>query len=80
VGVQLASFTRPSPPEIFRADHPFVFLLRDNQTGSILFMGRLVHPKGARDAVETHPVAPRSRYVPLSPERGTNPRHGYILN
>ena len=32
------------PPKTFRADHPFFFVLRDNQTGSILFMGRLVQP------------------------------------
>jgi len=32
------------PIPIFRADHPFLFLIRDNHTGSLLFLGRVTDP------------------------------------
>ncbi|MGD0572815.1 MAG: serpin family protein [Sedimentisphaerales bacterium] len=42
VTMKLTSIREPLP--VFRADHPFVFLIRDNQTGSILFLGRVANP------------------------------------
>jgi serpin B len=32
------------PPPVFRADHPFVFLIQDDSTGNILFIGRMTTP------------------------------------
>ena len=34
----------PPKPKFFRADHPFLYLIRDHKTGSVLFLGRLNTP------------------------------------
>lgn len=39
-----AGGTPPPPSPIFRADHPFIFLIRETATNSILFMGRVINP------------------------------------
>ncbi len=36
----------PVPVPVFRADHPFVFLIQDDETGNILFIGRISNPAG----------------------------------
>jgi serpin B len=47
-GALLASYMRllaegDEPPRV-RADHPFFFLIRDNRSGSIHFLGRVLDP------------------------------------
>lgn len=34
----------PQPPALFRADHPFLILLQEKQSGSLLFLGRVMNP------------------------------------
>lgn len=36
----------PKRVPVFRADHPFIFLIQEKETGNILFMGRVVNPVG----------------------------------
>jgi len=49
VGTKAAAATSSSVKsrsmsDVFNADHPFIFLIRENRTGTILFLGRLSDP------------------------------------
>jgi serpin B len=43
-GVIISDPSAPPKATAFKADHPFLFLIRDNRNGSILFIGRIANP------------------------------------
>jgi serpin B len=44
VVMKLAMAPAGGSPPLFRADHPFVFLIQDKESGAILFIGRVENP------------------------------------
>jgi serpin B len=46
-GVGVGDNAVEPPPQIFNANHPFLFALRDTHSGSLLFMGRVMQPGDA---------------------------------
>ena len=46
VGMDMLSAlpSKPPPVPVFRADHPFLFAIRDRKSSAILFLGRVADP------------------------------------
>jgi serpin B len=40
--------SKPPPVPVFRADHPFLFAIRDRRSGAFLFLGRMADPTRER--------------------------------
>ena len=45
VVMRASAVRRPVPIPTFRADHPFLFMICDKKSDSILFMGRMIEPE-----------------------------------
>ncbi|HNQ30455.1 MAG TPA: serpin family protein [Methanolinea sp.] len=46
VVMRLSAMPLEETAPLFRADHPFIFLIQENETGNILFMGKVSDPSG----------------------------------
>ena len=44
VGIKLAAAPIRQEPKVFNADHPFLVLIRDTATVTVLFLGRVANP------------------------------------
>jgi serpin B len=42
--VVMAESAAPAEPVQVTVDHPFIFLIRDTETGTVLFVGRVLDP------------------------------------
>jgi serpin B len=45
IAMRATAMRMPEQAVVFRADHPFIFLIRDTRTGGVLFIGRLMNPR-----------------------------------
>ena len=48
IAMRATAMRMPEKAVVFRADHPFLFLIRDTRTGVVLFIGRLTDPRGSK--------------------------------
>ena len=45
ITMRTTAMRMPEQAVVFRADHPFLFLIRDTRTEAVLFIGRLMNPR-----------------------------------
>jgi serpin B len=65
IGFFISNCACPPPePKTFRADHPFLFALRDRHSGSVLFLGRVEQP-GESTMTAFGPLVPEPNSLAL---------------
>jgi len=78
--VVVAEITSVGPPiPLFRADHPFLFLIRHNPTGSILFLGRVENPPYAQAPTEASLSPKLNLHLPIVHYMPPNDDESYIF-
>ncbi|XP_034034839.1 serpin H1-like [Thalassophryne amazonica] len=48
INTTIFSSDKMKTPKLFYADHPFIFMVKDQKTNAVLFIGRMVRPKGEK--------------------------------
>jgi len=83
IGLTTACMCSLPTPIPFYADHPFHFLIRDRQTNSILFVGRVQQPSAYDGTQETAIDLPKLIVINASPTTSpvtTNPANPFDVN
>lgn len=63
--VGIITTSLPLSPPVFRANHPFMFALRDTHSGSLLFLGRVAQPGESTIGEASHAAVPEPASVLL---------------
>lgn len=73
-GMIWVAVKEPPPVPEFRADHPFLFVIRDRETGAILFCGQVEEPEVSTDPYESTDWTDQFRAHPVKSNPKSKPK------